>query len=680
MKVRKDWRITLSSVVFFLLALLALSFSENALAQIPRIPIPIPDKNPFGSAINLKGEEPVSTTFKDAKNEVVLQDSFSPKTVKSLLSLPIGPGGGFLLQPGTYEAVLQSFCLQAGTHGPTSGDGYLYAPLKGSKAAIIRSLLRGFATHPEIPQNSVQSLIWAIEARAKISNLAPDLQETAFALLSKKELLDANGGALGLVPDAVLNRALGSVPPGARRIFELQAVMRKMLANPDTTFAEIEQVAVLTGPAAQDGPVVPSGRWSAHPGGFFVRYLPTGYAQTKLVVYVPEPRQNGSIAPSRLEGGQYHFLENASMSPSPAGLLAMEYDPSADVAVPANTGAQRLGLSRAPKPTHSPRHSPTPTPSPTPCGDHCKPAPACKRNGRCVKGVCKFDNFPKCSECRLGSELGQCDGNGSCVPFGSGSAPTGTIEISGPQSCSGVPTLAITKEATFTAKNVKDEDTAVAGCPAKLDKVSNIRWTFSDGIPTSATGNNVKWKAPDTPATVTVKLEGDDDGLWADDGAFVQLDVKSVNAVIPTTDISEYDHSEGCSLGKFRWGWVELWAGVVKYESCDIDFSGLTVSEGVWIEKKSTNKKCNFSSIKAGTPPKVIGAGNRYCCDELFYCKDQDVLIPEGGCTVETKTRWRIGPANKEFVIHTNRFYFPPGNSTTNPPGGMMHMETKRTP
>lgn len=670
---RKNWQIRLSIVLFY--ALLAPSFSGNAAAQIPQIPIPIPDWNPLGSAINLKGEEPVSTSFKDTKNEVVLPDSFSPKTVKSLFSLPIGPGGGFLLQPGAYEAVVQSFCLHAGAHGPSKGDGYLYAPLKGSKEAVIRSLLRGIVKHPEIPQHNVQSLIWAIEARAKLIELSPELQQAAFALLTKKQIWDMNGGALGLVPDSVLDRALNSVPPEARRIFELQAELRRKLADPNTTFAEIERIAVLAGPAPQDGPVIPSGRWSAHPGGFFVRYLPDGYSQTRLVVYVPEPRQNGSIAPSRLEGVQYSFLESAGMSATPAGLVPVEYDPSADVAVPANTGAQRLGLSGAPTPGGPPL---TPSPSPTPsCGDHCRPAPACKQNGRCVKGVCKFDNSPKCSECRVGTQLGQCDGNGSCVPFSPGPPPAGTIDISGPQSCEGVPTLAITKEATFTAKNVKDEDVAVAVCPSKLDKVSNIRWAFSDGSPTSGTGNTVKWKAPDTPATVTVTLEGDDDGLLADDGSFIQLDLKSVDIVIPTTDTSEYDRAEGCPPGQV--GWDEMWNGVVKYKSCNVDFSGLTATEAVGY--KIVTNECRFDikdAYKTGAT-KLIDSNNRYHEDHLYFCWQKgDPVIRKGGCTLVTETQWRIGPKNVLYIIHKNRFYIPPGNSSTTPPGGFLYMETKR--
>jgi hypothetical protein len=190
--------------------MLLLFLAISACGQIPRITIPLPNTDPLTSVVNLGGDEPVSTSFVDAKNEVVLPDSFSPPMFKPLLTQPLGPGGGFVLGRGGYEAVLHSFCLHAGTHGPSQGDGYLYAPLKGSKAPIILTLLRASASHPEVSQQDVQSLIWAVEARAKISDLNPKLQKAAFTLLTVKQIYDLNGGALGLVPQAVMDRALAA--------------------------------------------------------------------------------------------------------------------------------------------------------------------------------------------------------------------------------------------------------------------------------------------------------------------------------------------------------------------------------------------------------------------------------------------------------------------------------------
>ncbi len=373
-------------------------------AQFP-VQIPqIPGGNPFGTLIDLKGKEPITTGFADTRNEIVLQDSFSPKTFEPLLRLPKGPSGGFLLSPGAYEAHFQSFCLHAGTHGPSRGDGYLYAPLKGSKAAIILSLLRQTAQHPEIPQAQVQLLIWAIEARSKFSDLSPTLQRTALTLLTKKEIFDLNGGALGLIPQSVLDRAMSSIPPSERRILEVQAQLRGKLANGNATFAEIESIAVLSGPAKHDGPIIPRGRWSAHPGGFFVRYLPDGYQKTKIQVYVPEAETSALTFSNRTRHAPRLLLVNGGAAGGPS---AVEYDPTLDVAVPADTGAQRLGISGAgtdiPSDTTPSQTSP-PGSSPT----HHKvniPCPGSSSNAITIAGPTQsalgFSNLVNTGQCTL---------------------------------------------------------------------------------------------------------------------------------------------------------------------------------------------------------------------------------------------------------------------------------------
>ena len=66
---------------------------------------------------------------------------------------------------------------------------------------------------------------------------------------------------------------------------------------------------------------VPSGRWSLHPDGYYVRYLPQGYSHTLVQIWVPQG----------------------------APAVGKEFDPATHVAVPGNTSRQRLGQSgRAP--------------------------------------------------------------------------------------------------------------------------------------------------------------------------------------------------------------------------------------------------------------------------------------------------------------------------------------------
>ncbi len=69
--------------------------------------------------------------------------------------------------------------------------------------------------------------------------------------------------------------------------------------------------AVGLGPGSR---AVPSGRWSLHPDGYYVRYLPQGYSHTVTQIWVPQ----GSPAVGR------------------------DYDPATHIAVPGNTARQRL--------------------------------------------------------------------------------------------------------------------------------------------------------------------------------------------------------------------------------------------------------------------------------------------------------------------------------------------------
>jgi hypothetical protein len=294
-----------------------------SIPNIPKIPgvnvsIPIP-----GLDALLKKPPAITTSFKDVRNQIVLPDDFTSEAVTPLTSLPRSDKGGFLLRPGFYESTLWSYCLHAGTHGPSQGEGYLYAPLKGAKQSIIRHILQNSVQHPELEQHDIQALIWAILAQTKVNDLQPRLKEVANQLLAREEISDLNGGALGLVPPEALRLAASKLPAPVQRVLDAENQLRQALTQSSTSFAELERIAVLAGVApAESGPTIPSGRWSEHPGGYYVRYFPSGYSRTRVQVYVPKTKQNNK--------------------------QGVEYDPSGDVAVPANTGSQRLGQSAHP--------------------------------------------------------------------------------------------------------------------------------------------------------------------------------------------------------------------------------------------------------------------------------------------------------------------------------------------
>lgn len=267
----------------------------------------------------LEGEPPITSNIADATFAVDSLDNFTPReAVRSMLELQRTPNGGFVLQPGYWEMHTQSYCLKAGTHGPArdGGDGYIYAPTLGPAEDAVVTILRNSVNHPEIEQHDIQVLLWAIIARAKFDDLPAEMKATAARLLTPRQLVSLNRNALDLLPGPALDRATERMPPLVRQVFEAEARLRQMLVDPTASFQQMEAVAVLSGMAGvgEGSRTVPSGRWSLHPDGYYVRYLPQGYTYTVTQIWVPQ----GSPAVGR------------------------EYDPATHIAMPGNTARQRL--------------------------------------------------------------------------------------------------------------------------------------------------------------------------------------------------------------------------------------------------------------------------------------------------------------------------------------------------
>jgi hypothetical protein len=261
--------------------------------------------------------QPITTSLEHARFAVDSLDNFTPREAsRSMLELQRTPNGGFVLQPGYWEMHTQSYCLKAGTHGPGGGDGYIFAPTSGPAEDAVTTILRNSVNHPEISQSEIQTLLWAIIARAKFEDLSTEHKATASRLLTPRQIASLNRSALDLIPGDEMGALMNRVPGPLRQIVQAESQLRTMLANPASSFAEMEAVAVLSG-AVGMGPgsrAVPSGRWSLHPDGYYVRYLPEGYSYTVTQIWVPQ----GSPAVGR------------------------EYDPATHIAVPGNTSRQRL--------------------------------------------------------------------------------------------------------------------------------------------------------------------------------------------------------------------------------------------------------------------------------------------------------------------------------------------------
>ena len=257
----------------------------------------------------------ITTSLKDAKWEAADQDGINPEA-KPLSTLTRGSRGGFILEAGDYSGTMQSYCLHAGTYGPTRGDAYLYAPVKGPAAKIVTILVENTVQHPEIDQHKIQHLLWAIVARTKFADLPHDLQVVAGQLLTSQQILDLNGGALGFLSDEVMTRGFINEPPFIQQIMQAENNLRHAMLSPTTSYGDLESIAVLTGASTpgKDSRDVPSGRWSHHPDGYWVRYKPNGYTNTVLEIRVEEA----------------------------AKCIGTEFDPASHIATPCDTGRQRL--------------------------------------------------------------------------------------------------------------------------------------------------------------------------------------------------------------------------------------------------------------------------------------------------------------------------------------------------
>jgi hypothetical protein len=238
-----------------------------------------------------------------------------PSVFKPLASLPRSGTGGFVLQAGHWAQQNQSYCLRAGTHGPGAGDGYLFAPTRGPAEEQVMAIVRNSAAHADIEQHDIQLLLWAIIARAKFEKLDHRLQVVAALLLAPEQILTLNRGALELAGPA-LQHAIDGMPEPVQQILRAEAGLRDELTSANASYENAERLAVLAGiaPRGEGSRDVPHGRWSLHPDGYYVRYMPSAYFSTRIEIWVPEG--------------------------SPA--IGKEFDPARHIAVPGNTAKQRL--------------------------------------------------------------------------------------------------------------------------------------------------------------------------------------------------------------------------------------------------------------------------------------------------------------------------------------------------
>lgn len=235
---------------------------------------------------------------------------------KPMRSQPRNASGAYTLGSGLYSIDVQSYCLLAGATAPSRGNGYLAAPLAGPKAAMVGTILERSEALPQISQEHIQSLLWAILAHTSYSDLPPDLRDAARQLLMPGQLASLQADVPGRVSAALREQLLPRLPAFARNLLEVETKLRDALASA-ASYRELAEIAVPEGePEPQPGDRdVEEGRWNLLDGRL-VRYLPQGYSKTTIQVMAPEPVSVTNDARGRI----------TSMTSADGWAAVVEYD------------------------------------------------------------------------------------------------------------------------------------------------------------------------------------------------------------------------------------------------------------------------------------------------------------------------------------------------------------------
>lgn len=227
--------------------------------------------------VELLEEKNVTTSIDDA-----LPVAFWLKDLPEMTD-PVEPESyDFNLEPGYYAFKLQSYCLKAGTHGPTKGYGYLLAPLLGKRSDLVYNIVSKSLNHPEIEQKDIQVLLWGIIYGAKFTDYSLDFQNRVRPLLTLAEIADLS---LDLK-----NVPLDVMPDDIKKIAQYYKDLRARITNPNLTYNEISSYAMAQGIAPPEEPFskyVEKGLWAYIGNGFYSRSMPEGYPTTYLELYRP---------------------------------------------------------------------------------------------------------------------------------------------------------------------------------------------------------------------------------------------------------------------------------------------------------------------------------------------------------------------------------------------------------
>ena len=254
---------------------------DDVFKKVKKLPV-VPDWSPEGT---------VTTSINDALPVVPwlgnLENYDDPQPVNN-----------FNLGPGYYKTGIQTYCLHAGTYGPTEGSGYLISPLLGSASDLISSILKRSEDHPEIEQHDIQELLWGIEAGVKFTDYPHDFQARIQPLLKPEEIAKMN---------IDYSAAIDAMPDNLKDVASMYKDLRSKLVDPNASYQDMENIAVKNGipPIGPGSKNVNPGNWSYMKDGFYIRTYPENYPKTFIEIYRP-----AHVISARDEKNRIISLEN----------------------------------------------------------------------------------------------------------------------------------------------------------------------------------------------------------------------------------------------------------------------------------------------------------------------------------------------------------------------------------
>ena len=277
-------------------------------------------------AIGLVKGAPLTTSLSDAIHLDTLPASVDPKEFAPLLKLERTDDGAFILKPGFFELYVESFSLEPGDPNTPRGGAFFPAPIKGGRAKVIADILKFTELHPDVQQAYIQNLLGYTVLGWDLGKMPAPTQQAATTIIPKETLLQISAAAqtndFGGKLLKMLGRKTGNSGTALSGATGAIAKAQALDKQYDIT-GTVKELKSDNAPLAAASLV--RGTWAQMPGGFYVRYLPEGYARTRLQLIVPEAAFEGVDAKKPLT-----------------------FDPARYLAVHAGTPAQRLGITLRP--------------------------------------------------------------------------------------------------------------------------------------------------------------------------------------------------------------------------------------------------------------------------------------------------------------------------------------------